>query len=380
MSRNFKRFKEYYLSESKNLPNRVHKYEHGGNLFENTGGKEESYRTIAFKLAEIFSLYGFFFAQKKGFIKPEGWKKMMTAIINIPDPDEKWKKAVSLSKFLQQKTASPNLEPTPGEFGYGGQYSYGQETEDLPRATEYLQTASKASLETFDAAEKSKAMGILNQTLASLEPFSLVKESLLVLEKKYATVPTTVDLIRTAEGIGSRLLTIYDDMEAVKAAFPGSSDKIEQFLTGTVIPAVNELKNMIQNDIPKLGTLATEGYLKKLQAFDKKVDTIFQTSQTLRNQTSKEFLPNYASKQYEDSAKAIIDKVKQRIRAQGLQNARWIKAGDVFAGTTDINDPRYSGDAQASPQLQRKNIEEFREKQRSKGQDLAKHLAKKYKI
>ena len=339
--------------------------------------KPESYRSIAFNLAEIFSLYGFFFAQKPGVLKSGAWQGMMSDLARITDPDKKWDKIVGLVEFLQDKVSSSQMAPTQrGEFGFRGQYDYGQETEGLPRAAGYLRTASKAALKNFSPEEKAKSMDILDRTLLSFKPFTLLEG--LILEKEKSQIPTSVDLLRLADSIGSKLLRIYDELEVTKSVFPESSDKIETFINGTVIPAVDEIKNMIQNEIPKVGTEARVGYMKKLQSFDKKVNEISSSSQSLRSQMIKSFQVNYASKQYEKSAQEIIDKVKIGIRNQGLQNARWRKSGDVFAGTTDVRDPEYSGDAQASPQIKRKNIEDLRAKQRKQGQDLAKYLAKKY--
>lgn len=364
-----KSFKFFHLTESRS-------FRKVSPIFE-AESKEDSYRSIALKVAEIFSLFGFFFAQKPDFIKPGAWQKMMADIARVPDIDKKWDTIISLCKFLQQKADSPQMAPTQrGEFGFRGQYDYGKETEGLPRAAEYLKTASQAAMNTFSPAEKSKAMDILDRTLLSVKPFTLAES--LVLEKVKYLPPTSTDLLRVADNIGSKLLRIYDDLEATKSAFPESETKIEGFLTGTVIPAVDEIKNMIQNEIPNVGIQAAEGYMKKLNSFDTKVDSIAQTAESIRSQMTQSYQTNYASKQYEDSAQKIIDEVKEGIRKQGLQNARWKKTGDVVAGTTDTGSAENTGDLQAQKGVTRKNIEDLKKKQRSRAQDLSKYLTKKY--
>lgn len=369
---NIKNFEEWNLSESL-MRSLVEQSQQG------TAGKAESYRSIALKLAEIFSLYGFFFAQKQGVLDPSNWPKMMSEIIKVRDMSSKWDKIMSLSNFLQKKIASPGMAPTQrGEFGFRGQYDYGRETEGLPRATQFLKSASDASLKGFTPEEAGKAMNILDDTLRSVKPFSL-SEGLTILEKRNA-LPSNIDLLRFADSIGAKLLRIYDDMEATKSAFPESGTKIESFLTSTVIPTVETLKRMIQSEIPNVGTQAAEGYMKKLMEFDQKVDSIARTADSYKSEATKNFVPNYASREFEKSAQDIIDKVKEGIEKQGTQNARWKKYGDVFQGTTDINSPEARGDAQAQPEAKKKAIRALRDKKDEEQKNLAKYLAKKYSV
>ena len=165
-------------------------------------------------------------------------------------------------------------------------------------------------------------------------------------------------------------------MEALKSSFPDAETEIETFLTSVVIPAAEEVKTMIQTDIPNVGEQAAEGYMKKLETFDQKVDEISRKYQAIRDRVTQSYQPNIATKAYEDSAQKIIDKVKQGIRNQGIQNARWKKTGDVIAGTTDISSPEEMRDAQTSSVAKTKAIQKMREKQ--KAQDLSRYLTKKY--
>jgi len=366
-----KGFGEYLLSESLT---RMIKEESNS-----ASSKAESYRSIAYKLVQIFRLYGFFFAQKPGVLDPSNWTRMMQDLASTPDLDQKWSRIIDLCKKLQEKLSSPSMNPTQrGEFGYRGQYSYSDETEGLPRAAEYLKTASDAALSTFTSEEKQKAVDILDSTLLAIKPLSVynIDESLFVTEKQQYLPPTNTDLLRRADSIGTRLLRIYDEMESLKSSFPESESEVESFLTGVVIPAAEEIKSMVQTDIPNVGSQAAEGYMKKLDSFDQKVDEISRKYQAIRDRITQTFRPNIATKAYEDSAQKIIDEVKQGIRNQGIQNARWKKTGDVIAGTTDITSPEEMRDAQISSSAKTKAIQKMREKQ--KAQDLSRYLSKKY--
>jgi hypothetical protein len=136
-------------------------------------GKEESYRSIAYKLSEIFGLYGFFFAQKPGFMKPEEWKKYTSDIVKITDPTEKWKKVIDTISEFQNKVSSPEILPSKGEFGYLGQYSYERETSQLPTATKLLQDAHNAIFKTFNPEEQKKSLTILNSIISGTKALSL---------------------------------------------------------------------------------------------------------------------------------------------------------------------------------------------------------------
>ena len=146
MGSRIKGFNEYLLSES------ISKMMKEGTDSPN---KAESYRSIAYKLVQIFRLYGFFFAQKPGALDPSNWVRMMQDLASTPDLDQKWSRIIDLCKKLQEKLSSPAMVPTQrGEFGFRGQYNYSTETEGLPRAAEYLKTASDAELKNFTPEEK----------------------------------------------------------------------------------------------------------------------------------------------------------------------------------------------------------------------------------
>lgn len=157
-----KKFKDFHLIESKRE-----------NISINESEKSESYRTIVYKLSEILGLYGFFFAQKPGFMSPERWKKYMSDIVKITDPTEKWKKIIDTISEFQNKVSSPEILPTKGEFGYLGQYSYEEETSQLPTAVKLLQDAHNAVFKTFTPEEKKESMRILNSIISSTKALSL---------------------------------------------------------------------------------------------------------------------------------------------------------------------------------------------------------------
>lgn len=143
------------------------------NEADGVNDKSESYRKIAYQLSEIFGLYGFFFDQKPGFINPDQWKKYMSDIAKVTDPTEKWKKISDTVSEFQQKVSSPGILPVKGEFGYLGNYSYENETANLPLATKLLQDAHNAIFKTFNSSEKNKAMTILNNILLGTKSLTL---------------------------------------------------------------------------------------------------------------------------------------------------------------------------------------------------------------
>ena len=134
----------------------------------------------------------------------------------------------------------------------------------------------------------------------------------------------------------------------------------------------------MQNDIPNVGVKAAEGYYKKLQKFDDEVTALNPKADALRQKLVATYQPIAAASDFENSAQNIIDQVRNGILKQAETNVRRKKATDVVAGATDINDPRYSGDAQVkSPEQEAaKNYE----KRRKNVDDLSDFLAKKYSI
>ena len=385
-----RRFKDFHLAESRKYSTSVKNLD--GNSFVNEDttlgpdkkGKEESYRSIAYKLSEIFGLYGFFFAQKPGFFNPDNWSKLMDQIVAIKDPAAKWDTIVKMSKFLQQKVASPAMNPTTrGEFGYRGEYDYAAETTDLPQATEFLRAASNAAFKSFTPEEQKKSLEIMDGILKETKPLSLQENLKALREGQRYLPPSQSDLMVLADSIGAKLLNIYTLMDNLKSAYPGSEAEIDSFLSSSITPNVDKIRNIIQNDIPNVGDKATVGYMKKLTDFDASITALIPKSEALKDKVVKTFQPIAASKEFEDSAQAIIDKVREGIMKQAESNARKKKSGDVIAGETDIRDPRNSGDAQVAGSTSSKSAEEAKKQQsaarrKQNVDDLSDFLAKKY--
>jgi hypothetical protein len=381
-----RRFKDFYLTESRNYSPSVKTL--GGNSFVNEDsnlgsdkkGKEESYRSIAYKLSEIFGLYGFFFALKPGFFDPDNWPKLMDQIIKVKDPAARWDTITKMSKFLQQKVASlSDLPIKAGEFGARGQYDYGQETENLPQATEFLKSASNAAFKGFTPDEKTKAMGIMDGILGAMKPLSFQKNPSFVSEAQRFEPPTPQDLLRLADSIGAKLLNMYDMLDNLAVAYPDSKNEVVAFQDTYIVPNVNKIKSIMQNDIPNVGVKAAEGYYKKLQKFDGDVSSLIPKADALRQKLVATYQPIAAASEFEDSAQNIIDKVRQGILKQAETNIRWKKSTDVIAGSTDINDPRYSGDAQVPGSDPNKAEAAKKAAQKKRNiDDLSDFLAKKY--
>ena len=381
-----RRFKDFYLTESRNYSPSVKTLD--GNSFVNEDstlgqdkkGKEESYRSIAYKLSEIFGLYGFFFAQKPGFFDPKNWSKLMDQIVAIKDPAAKWDTIVKMSKFLQQKVASPAMEPTTrGEFGYRGQYDYSTETADLPQATEFLKAASNAAFKSFTPDEQKKSLEIMDGILKETKPLKMQENLNPLREGQRYLPPSQQDLIVFADSIGAKLLNMYNLLDGLKAAYPESEAEIDSFLNSSVTPNVDKIRKIIETDIPNVGEKAAVGYMKKLTDFDAAISALIPRSESLKDKVTKSFQPISASREFEDSAQGIIDKVREGIMKQAESNARKKKSGDVVAGETTITDPRNSGDAQVAGSAPSKAADAAKlQRKKQNLDDLSDFLAKKY--
>ena len=381
-----RRFKDFYLTESRNYSPSVKTLD--GNSFVNEDstlgqdkkGKEESYRSIAYKLSEIFGLYGFFFAQKPGFFDPKNWSKLMDQIVAIKDPAAKWDTIVKMSKFLQQKVASPAMEPTTrGEFGYRGQYDYSTETADLPQATEFLKAASNAAFKSFTSDEQKKSLEIMDGILKETKPLKMQENLNPLREGQRYLPPSQQDLIVFADSIGAKLLNMYNLLDGLKAAYPESEAEIDSFLNSSVTPNVDKIRKIIETDIPNVGEKAAVGYMKKLTDFDAAISALIPRAEALKAKVTKSFQPIAASREFEDSAQGIIDKVREGIMKQAESNARKKKSGDVVAGETNITDPKNSGDAQVAGSAPDKSAEAAKlQRKKQNLDDLSDFLAKKY--
>ena len=396
-----RRFKDFYLVESRRyspsvkslMGNSLVNEDSGtwvGNSWTDSGSqnsnsktnrsKEESYRSIAYKLSEIFGLYGFFFAQKPGFFNPDNWSKLMDQIVAVKDPTAKWDIIIKMTNFLQQKVASPAMEATTrGEFGYRGEYDYAEETADLPQAAGFLKAASNAAFKSFTPDEQKKSLEIMDGILKKTKPLTFQKNPNPVTEEQKYLPPSQSDLMVLADSIGAKLLNMYSLLEGLKAAYPGSETEIDSFLNSSVTPNVDKIRKIIETDIPNVGEKAAAGYMKKLTDFDATISALIPRAEALKDKVTKSFQPIAASREFEDSAQGIIDKVREGIMKQAESNARKKKSGDVVAGETNIADPRNSGDAQVAGSAPDKAAEAAKlQRKKQNLDDLSDFLAKKY--
>ena len=397
-----RRFKDFYLVESRRyspsvkslMGNSLVNEDSGtwvGNSWTDSGSqnsnsktnrsKEESYRSIAYKLSEIFGLYGFFFAQKPGFFNPDNWSKLMDQIVAVKDPTAKWDIIIKMTNFLQQKVASPAMEATTrGEFGYRGEYDYAEETADLPQAAGFLKAASNAAFKSFTPDEQKKSLEIMDGILKKTKPLTFQKNPNPVTEGQRYLPPSQSDLMVLADSIGAKLLNMYSLLDNLRTAYPESEAEIDSFLNSSVTPNVDKIRKIIETDIPNVGEKAAAGYMKKLTDFDATISALIPRAEALKDKVTKSFQPIAASREFEDSAQGIIDKVREGIMKQAESNARKRKAGDVVAGATDIIDPRNSGDAQVAGSTTAKAAEASKlQRKKQNVDDLSNFLAKKYK-
>lgn len=381
MGREIRSFKEFHLGQTDQENFQSLTENMGFPIEENTPTgppkKEESYRSIAYKLSEIFGLYGFFFAQKPGFFDPNNWTKLMDQIIAIKDSTIKWDTIIKMSKYLQQKVSSlSDLPIKGGEFGARGQYDYGQETENLPKATEFLRSASNAAFKSFTSEEKTKSLEILDEIIKSTKPLSLQENHSFITERQRFLPPSPQDLLRLADSIGAKLLNMYDMLDRLSISFPESKAEVETFQNSLLGPSIDKLRTAMEKDIPNIGERAAEGYYKKLQGLDKEVTALIPRADSLRTKLVSTFQPIAAASEFEDSAQKIIDEVRKGILKQAELNVRRKKATDVIAGTTDLNDVRYSGTPQTGSAA-KKATQEF-ERKRKNIDSVSDFLAKKY--
>ena len=397
-----RRFKDFYLVESRRyspsvkslMGNSLVNEDSGtwvGNSWTDSGSqnsnsktnrsKEESYRSIAYKLSEIFGLYGFFFAQKPGFFNPDNWSKLMDQIVAVKDPTAKWDIIIKMTNFLQQKVASPAMEATTrGEFGYRGEYDYAEETADLPQAAGFLKAASNAAFKSFTPDEQKKSLEIMDGILKKTKPLTFQKNPNPVTEGQRYLPPSQSDLMVLADSIGAKLLNMYSLLDNLRTVYPESEAEIDSFLNLSVTPNVDKIRKIIETDIPNVGEKAAAGYMKKLTDFDATISALIPRAEALKDKVTKSFQPIAASREFEDSAQGIIDKVREGIMKQAESNARKRKAGDVVAGATDIIDPRNSGDAQVAGSTTAKAAEASKlQRKKQNVDDLSNFLAKKYK-
>lgn len=334
--------------------------------------KVEKYRSIAYKLSEIFGLYGFFLGLKPGFFDEKNWPNLMNEIIVIKDPKLRWDKITRLSKFLQTKVASPEMIPNrKGDFGFAGEYDYDRETKELPNATQYLRNASDALFQTYTPEEKTKALSIMDEVLKKMKPITFSSSGSIAESENFS--PSDQDLLLFADTIGTRLLNMLTSLDSIKRSFPESAQQIDSFVQTSIEPNLDKIRIAIDEDIPKLGPKARGGYYKRLEAINKNIDSLQLRVIEFQKGLKDKYAPSAASGEFENSAQSIIDKVRNGILNQATLNARWIKSGDVIAGTTDITDPKYSGDprvasSQSKPQEQKKKST----------YELADFLVKKY--
>ena len=305
----------------------------------------------------------------------------MDQIVAVKDPTAKWDIIIKMTNFLQQKVASPAMEATTrGEFGYRGEYDYAEETADLPQAAGFLKAASNAAFKSFTPDEQKKSLEIMDGILKKTKPLTFQKNPNPVTEEQKYLPPSQQDLMVLADSIGAKLLNMYSLLEGLKAAYPGSETEIDSFLNSSVTPNVDKIRKIIETDIPNVGEKAAAGYMKKLTDFDATISALIPRAEALKDKVTKSFQPIAASREFEDSAQGIIDKVREGIMKQAESNARKRKAGDVVAGATDIIDPRNSGDAQVAGSTTAKAAEASKlQRKKQNVDDLSNFLAKKYK-
>ena len=192
--------------------------------------------------------------------------------------------------------------------------------------------------------------------------------------------PSQQDLIVFADSIGAKLLNMYNLLDGLKAAYPESEAEIDSFLNSSVTPNVDKIRKIIETDIPNVGEKAAVGYMKKLTDFDAAISALIPRSESLKDKVTKSFQPIAASREFEDSAQGIIDKVREGIMKQAESNARKKKSGDVVAGETTITDPKNSGDAQVAGSAPVKAADAAKlQRKKQNLDDLSDFLAKKYK-
>jgi hypothetical protein len=222
-----------------------------------------------------------------------------------------------------------------------------------------------------------------------------------ITEKDQYMPPSSMGLITIADTLGTRLMNIYTEMENIKVAYPDSATKVDSFINSSLIPINDKIKSLIVTEIPKLETISTSKYkgdtsaykdlgysvktvkdkstldiLLKLRGLEKETSELQKKAEGFKSSVGSEYQGSTASKAFEDSVKAIIDKVRAGIVKQAEQNIRKKKRGDIIAGTTDINDISKSNAAGTAT----KKSTVSTTKKRKNISNISSYLARKYKI
>ena len=218
----------------------------------------------------------------------------------------------------------------------------------------------------------------MDEILRSTKPLTLQEKQSFVSEAQQFVPPSVQDLLRLADSTGAKLLNMYDMLDNLAVAYPDSKNEVISFQDSYIAPNVKKVENIMKNDIPNVGEKAAEGYYKKLQKFDAEVSSLIPKADALRQKLVATYQPIAAAAEFEDSAQNIIEEVRQGILQQAENNVRRKKATDVIAGSTDLNDPKYSGDAQVkAPEVEAARKSEQKKKNI---EDLSDFLAKKYSL
>lgn len=217
--------------------------------------------------------------------------------------------------------------------------------------------------------------------------------------------PSSMDLITIADTIGTKLMNIYTQMGNIKVVYPDSANEIDSFINSSIIPLNDKIKALITKEIPELEKLSNSVYkgdkktykdlgykvktikekaivdtLLKIKELDKNSTDLQKKAEEIRNSMNKEYQGSTASKAFEDSAQAIINKVREGIETQAEQNIRDKKRGDIIPGTTDIKDMSASRAAGTSGTSGSGGNTTSSTRKRKNIQDLSDYLAKKYRI
>lgn len=375
----------------------------GGNQ-GNERDKSDMYRRISYNVSEIFGLYGFFFNQQKDYFNPANWKTLMKQVTAPKKPKERWDKIISLINFLQEKVEGMR-QPKAGDFGFIGTYSYPEETKVLVDAAGYLKTASDIILKTFSEEEVEAAMTDMEdilvgnpakniegmKPLTTTAPASSVvenpaggtnsntSESLALWERRSRLTEVPIsDILNLLDQIGTKVLNIKSSVNALQDAYPEADSKIQAFRAANIDLYLDKINKAFQEDIPVLekgSSKQREGYLKKIQAFDKEVDGIWDKYEALKKTVMDKYQPISSSLEYIEDAETQINDVRQGIVDQANDNALDYQTSQTVSGTVD-----YSGrksrdasqkDSEAQSQTRQENQDRYLD-------DVKKYLEKKY--
>lgn len=179
--------------------------------------------------------------------------------------------------------------------------------------------------------------------------------------------------------MSTKLLNVESSVDALQNAYPEADARIQAFKAAKIDINKQKISKAIEEDIPalqKAGAKQMEGYLKRVQNFDKEIDGLWNDYEALKKSVMGKYQPISSSLEYIESAEDSIDKVRQGIVNQANANALDVQTSNMVAGQVE-----YTGSASrdASQPDSEKTRSTRKAKQEEYLEDVRQYLQRKVK-